>query len=253
MKMQRTPLAVLSLATFALTGCGIVSTSFPDSGSAEPAAVAHREEAAAEQLIALQTAAMSEPLTERVFDFCRSGERTIWVQDISAWSCDHSTAWAVPADTSDPAVLIDNYEAHLTAVGCEPDAADFGMARDYWATYGVPGVFPDGAPYTVDDLVGVSAQCGGHQVGIGFHSAGALIPDGTESTYPDLEVVENGRFDRDAILAHPATLYAVLSVTDNYHWVDWDGTHYPQPKETEAPDSGYCACYSGGTCDCPGG
>ncbi|MFK4834324.1 hypothetical protein ACI3KY_01190 [Microbacterium sp. ZW T2_14] len=129
-----------------LSGCAPASVS-PPSGSHDPDVVAAREEVAAEQEGLLATAALGEPLSVGVQDYCKRGTYSaVWgPHDSYYWSCGRVTSWIVGTDTEDPAELIAAYRAHLTAIGCDPDEADFDMAAQYWAMYGIPGENANGA------------------------------------------------------------------------------------------------------------
>ncbi|MFS0712938.1 hypothetical protein ABC195_03585 [Microbacterium sp. 2P01SA-2] len=219
----------------------------------DPYTVAQRADAAAAADQVLARAAEGTVLATQVTDVCSPGQKNWWVQDLSAWTCTRSSRWVVAAGSDDPGQAIADYRAHLTEAGCTVDEATFGMVERYWADYGVAGQNANGDPYTVDDLPSASASCDSEQLGIAFRTPGDVE---TSAPSPASQrVVEYSALDLDAVNRSGAPLVVVIGTSRSYHSVSWDGSISGKDEDAEESDlpPGWCACYSGSKCDCPGG
>lgn len=247
-KMRRSAVvgsAALS-AILLLSGCGLLAPSPPlPSGAQDPDVVAARERSDEEQVAVLERIAGREPLSARRVDSCGRGQDNWWVRDGYDWRCVRSVSWVLADSTADPAALITEWRSRLVEVGCEPDEAEFDMVESYWQMFGVPGENSNGDPYTIDDLPSASAWCGTARVGIGFSTPRTVNVD-SAGAYVD-EVITDEPHDVTSIRGSFEPHVVILGTNENYHSVP--GYEAPKPEV----DDGYCACYSGGTCDCPGG
>lgn len=239
-------------ALLPLSACASGSGHAPPSGAQDPEVVAARTAAAGAEDELLAAAAMGEVISTGVQDYCERGSYSApWGPfDPYYWSCGHVTTRVVSTDTADPAALIAGYRARLGDIGCVPDEAAFDMTAQYWQMYGVPGHNANGDPYSVDDLPGGTAVCAdGRSMGVAVRSA-AGFDRGTFFTYAegDGEKITDQRVDAALVHARAPELVVVLSTSTGYHSVL---RNEPEPEDT--PDRGYCACYSGSPCDCPGG
>jgi len=235
-----------------LSACAVEAGGFPPSGAHDSDVVAARTAAAADEQDLLIAAALGEPISTSVQDTCARGSYSApWgPYDPYYWSCRHMTSRVVSTGTADPAQLISAYRAHLFAVGCTPDEAAFDMTAEYWEMYGIPGHNANGEAYTVDDLPGGTALCNdGRSIGVAFRSA-AGFDTTTFSTYAegDGETMTNEPLDLSAIRARAPELVVVLNTGTGYHSV-----LRQEPETPSTLEPGYCACYSGSKCDCPGG
>lgn len=220
MARARTTVAVVVLVATVLALAACQSEPFPPSGAQDPEVIAAREAAAADERELLSEVAMQQPLTEAVTDSCHAGQNNFKIKDRYFWTCGHSTIWVVPDPQTDPELLISAYRAHLEAVGCEPDASDFGMVSSYWASMGVAGENAHGEPYTVDSLPSARATCGdGRRIGIRFGTAAGVASDETLFAFAGTEIIEQTPFDRAAIAANTSPHVVTLTVGTNYHYV----------------------------------
>jgi len=258
MRRRSSPLRAATLVAIAAAGllplsaCASGAGQPPPSGAHDPEVVAARAAAVAEEQDLLVAAALGEPITTSVQDTCKRGTYSApWgPYDPYYWSCGHVTSRVVSTATVDPAQLIADYRAHLAEVGCTPDEAAFDMTAEYWQMYGVPGHNANGEAYTVDDLPGGTAVCAdGRTVGVAFRSA-AGFDTKTFFTYVegDGETITDEPPDLAAIRDRAPELVVVLSTSTGYHSV-----LRKEPEPPSTPEPGYCACYSGSACDCPGG
>lgn len=250
MLRRRSSGALVAVIATVLTLAACQSQPFPPSGAHDPEVMAAREAAVAEERELLSELAMQQPLTEAATDYCDAGQNNFKIRDPYFWTCGHSTIWVVPDAQTDPALLISAYRSHLETVGCEPDAADFGMASDYWATMGVAGENAHGEPYTVDSLPSASAICeDGRRIGIRFGTAAGVESDETLFAFAGSEIIEQTPFDRAAIAASTTPLVVTLTVGTNYHYI----SRTKDIEESDPSTPPVCVCHSGGSCDCPGG
>ncbi|PVW02964.1 hypothetical protein DEA06_14420 [Microbacterium sp. Gd 4-13] len=197
---------------------------------------------------------MGEALSMGVRDGCESGTNSEpWgPRDYFYWRCNRTTSWVVRSDLGDPGEIIAAYRAHLAAIGCEPDPASFDMAAQYWALYGPTRQNANGEPYTVDDLPGAGANCTEDmQIGIGFRSSVGFDVAQYEHSYTsDGEEIEARNLDQTVIRSSGTEYIVTLSASTSYHQVLRSD---PQPSDESTPEPLPCACYSGSSCDCPGG
>ncbi len=249
---RRVVIAAVGSVSLALLVAGC-SQGHVDAQAYDPYTVAQRADAAASTEAALSRATDGAMLTTQTTDVCSPGRKTWWVQDFSAWSCARSSRWVVAVASSDPAEAIVGYRAHLTEAGCTIDEASFGMVEDYWADYGVPGQNDSGDRYTVDDLPSAFATCENERVGIDFQTP-AAVQASAPSPSSSL-VIEYDALDLSAVTSAGTPLVVVLDSRRNYHSVSWTGEISGKDEDVEESDfpPGWCACHSGGDCDCPGG
>ncbi|MEV4688238.1 hypothetical protein [Microbacterium sp. LWH3-1.2] len=204
-----------------------------------------------EEQALLERAAMQPPITAAASDSCDAGEDSWKIHDSYYWICSHVTYWVVPEPQPDPVLIIAAYRAHLESIGCEPDEPSFGMAADYWATMRVAGENAHGEPYTVDSLPDVFATCGEdrRRVSLRFGTAAGVKGDALLFAFGGEEVIEQTPFDRAALQANTTPLVVTLTVGTKYHKI----SRYEDDEPDEPASPLGCACYSGSTCDCPGG
>ena len=185
--------------------------------------MAAREQLAADQHEILTVAALEKPLSISVDDGCIRGSYSApWGPfDGYHWQCRLATSWVVGSVLEDPALLIEAYRAHVSAIGCEPDTAAFDQVTSYWQMYGVTGQTDTGEPYTVDSLPPANAWCpDGVQLALTFGSSAAFeLPDLIGVAEYEGEQIEVRAHDLAAVQGSESTLVVTLSMWDVYHEV----------------------------------